>query len=49
MKGFGPGFSETDTISFGKYVPVSIDYYMGSPMAKDGHPERASRTPRVEG
>jgi small subunit ribosomal protein S4 len=28
---------------------MSIDYYMGSPMAKEGHPERASRTPRVEG
>lgn len=28
---------------------MTIDYYMGSPMAKEGHPERASRTPRVEG
>ncbi|AEB67464.1 MAG TPA: 30S ribosomal protein S4 [Methanothrix soehngenii] len=28
---------------------MSIDYYMGSPMASEGHPERASRTPRVEG
>ena len=28
---------------------MSIDYYMGSPMANEGHPERASRTPRVEG
>src|SRR5512141_1893493 len=26
---------------------MTIDYYMGSPMAKEGHPERASRTPRV--
>ena len=28
---------------------MSIDYYMGSPMAKEGHPERASRTLKVEG
>jgi small subunit ribosomal protein S4 len=28
---------------------MSIDYYMGSPMAQEGHPERASRTLRVEG
>ena len=28
---------------------MSIDYYMGSPMAKEGHPERASRTTKVEG
>ncbi len=28
---------------------MTIDYYIGSPMAKEGHPERASRTPRVEG
>jgi small subunit ribosomal protein S4 len=28
---------------------MTIDYYMGSPMAQEGHPERASRTPRVEG
>ena len=27
---------------------MTIDYYAGSPMAKEGHPERASRTPRVE-
>jgi len=27
---------------------MSIDYYAGSPMAKEGHPQRASRTPRVE-
>lgn len=26
---------------------MSIDYYMGSPMAKEGHPERASRTSKV--
>ncbi|HUI39396.1 MAG TPA: 30S ribosomal protein S4 [Methanothrix sp.] len=28
---------------------MTIDYYMGSPMAREGHPERASRTSRVEG
>lgn len=28
---------------------MTIDYYSGSPMAKEGHPERASRTPKVEG
>jgi small subunit ribosomal protein S4 len=28
---------------------MSIDYYVGSPMAGEGHPERASRTPRVVG
>jgi small subunit ribosomal protein S4 len=28
---------------------MSIDYYIGSPMAQEGHPERASRTPRAEG
>jgi small subunit ribosomal protein S4 len=28
---------------------MTINYYIGSPMAKEGHPERASRTPRVEG
>jgi small subunit ribosomal protein S4 len=25
---------------------MTIDYYASSPMAKEGHPERASRTPR---
>jgi hypothetical protein len=24
---------------------MTIDYYIGSPMAKEGHPERASKTP----
>ena len=28
---------------------MTIDYYGGSPMSQEGHPERASRTPRVEG
>ncbi len=28
---------------------MTIDYYAGSPMAKEGHPERQARTPRVEG
>jgi len=28
---------------------MTIDYYAVSPMAKEGHPERASRTPKVEG
>lgn len=28
---------------------MTIDYYGGSPMAKEGHPERSVRTPRVEG
>jgi small subunit ribosomal protein S4 len=28
---------------------MTIDYYIGSPMAKEGHPERASRTSKVEG
>lgn len=28
---------------------MTLDYYVGSPMAKEGHPERSSRTPRVEG
>ena len=27
---------------------MTIDYYGGSPMAQEGHPERASKTPRVE-
>ena len=26
---------------------MSIDYYVGSPMAKEGHPERANRTTQV--
>jgi small subunit ribosomal protein S4 len=28
---------------------MTLDYYVGSPMAKEGHPERASRTSKVEG
>lgn len=28
---------------------MTLDYYLGSPMAKEGHPERSSRTPMVEG
>jgi small subunit ribosomal protein S4 len=28
---------------------MTIDYYRSSPMAQEGHPERASRIPRVEG
>jgi small subunit ribosomal protein S4 len=28
---------------------MTLDYYGGSPMAKEGHPERQARTPRVEG
>ncbi len=28
---------------------MTIDYYIGSPMTQEGHPERASKTLRVEG
>jgi small subunit ribosomal protein S4 len=28
---------------------MTINYYVGSPMTQEGHPERASKTPRVEG
>ena len=28
---------------------MTIDYYQGSPLAQEGHPERALRVPKVEG
>jgi small subunit ribosomal protein S4 len=28
---------------------MTIDYYIGSPMTKESHPERASKIPRAEG
>ena len=36
MKGFGPGFSETDTVSFGKYVPAPEWHFVPEFRSQDG-------------
>jgi hypothetical protein len=40
MKGFGPGLSETDAISFGKYVPVPERHFVPEPCLGVGKDSR---------